>query len=62
MSGVVYKYTCESCKSSYYGETDRYLKVRCGEHIGISHLTWKKIKPSKESAIRDHLLIWINVP
>ena len=62
MSGVVFKYTCESCKSSYYGQTDRHLKIRCGEHIGISHLTWKKIRPSKESAIRDHLLIRINVP
>ena len=62
VSGVVYKYTCGSCKSSYYGETDRHLKVRCGEHIGISPLTSKKIKPSKESAIRDHLLICNNVP
>ena len=62
VSGVVYKYTCGSCKSSYYGETDRPLKVRSGEHIGISPLTTKKIKPSKESAIRDHLLICNNVP
>ena len=62
MSGVAFKCTCESCKSFSYGETDRHLKVRCGEHIGISHLTWKKIRPSKESAIRDHLLIRINVP
>ena len=62
VSGVVYKYTCGSCKSSYYGETDKHLKVRCGEHIGISPLTSKKIKPSKESAIRDHLLICNNVP
>ena len=57
VSGVVYKYTCGSFKSPYYGETDRHLKVRCGEHIGISPLTSKKIKPSKEIAIRDHLLI-----
>ena len=62
MSGVVYKYMCGSCKSFYYGETDRYLKVRCGEHIGISPLASKKKKPSKESAICDHLLICNNVP
>ena len=62
MSGVVYEYMCESCKSSHYGETDRQLKVRCGEHIGISPLSSNKIKPSKESAIRDHLLICNNVP
>ena len=30
----------------------RHLKVRSGEHIGIS----SKTKPSKERAIRDHLL------
>ena len=62
MSKVVYKYTCRSCKASYYGETDRHLKVRCGEHIGILPLTSKKIKPSKATAIRDHLLICNNVP
>ena len=62
VSGVVYKYTCGSCNSSYYGETDRHLKVRSGEHIGISPLTLKKTKPSKESAIRDHLLVCNNVP
>ena len=62
VSGVVYKYTCGSCKSPYYGETDRHLKVTCVEHIGISPLTSKKIKPSKENAIRDHLLICNNVP
>ena len=62
VSGVVHKYTCGNCKSSSYGEADRHLKVRCGEHIGISPVTLKKIKPSKESAIRDHLLICNNVP
>ena len=54
MSGVVYKYTCGRCNSTYYGEMDRHLKVRSEEHIGISPLTFKKTKPSKESAIRDH--------
>ena len=62
MSGVVYKYTCGRCNSTYYGETDRHLKVRSGEHIGISPLTFKKTKPSKESAIRDHLLNCNNIP
>ena len=40
--GVVFKYTCGGCNSTYYGETDRHLKVRFGEHIGISPLTFKK--------------------
>ena len=61
VSGVVYKYTCGRCNSSYYGETDRQLKVRSGEHIGISRLTFRKVEPSKVSAIRDHLLNCNNI-
>ena len=56
MSGAVYEYTCGRCNSSYYVETERHSKVRSGEHKGISPLTFKKTKPSKESSIRDHLL------
>ena len=56
VSGVVYEYTCGRCNSSYYGETERHVKVSSGEHIGISPLTFKKTKPSKESSIHDHLL------
>ena len=44
------------CNSPYYGETERHLKVRSGEHIGISPLTFKKTKPSEDSSIPDHLL------
>ena len=44
---VVYKYMCGRCNSSYYGETNRHLKVRCGEHIGISPLTFGKVMSSK---------------
>ena len=64
VSGVVYKYTCGRCNSTYYGEMDGNLKVRSGEHIGISPspLALKKTKPSKESAIRDHLLNCNNIP
>ena len=63
VSGVVYKYTCGRCNSTYYGEMDGHLKVRSGEHIGISPspLALKKTKPSKESAIRDHLLNCNNI-
>ena len=35
ISRVVYKFQCGRCNSSYIGETDRHLKVRSGEHIGI---------------------------
>ena len=39
-SGVVCKYMCGKCNSSYYGETDRHLKVWSGEHIEISPFTF----------------------
>ena len=56
LSGVVYKYTCGTCNSSYYGEMDRHLKFRSGEHIGVPLLTFGKVEPTKEIAICDHLL------
>ena len=63
MSKVVCKYTCGRCNSSYYGEMDRHLRVRAGEHIGFSPLTFKKKwKPSKESAVCGYLLFCDNDP
>ena len=58
---VICKYTRGRCNSSYYGETDRHLKVRFGEDIGTSPLTFSKIKSSKEIAICDHLLSCNNI-
>ena len=62
MSGVLCKYICGRCKFTYYGETDRHLKVRSVENIRISPLTFKKTKRLKESAICDHALNWNNIP
>ena len=56
ISGVVYKFQCGLCSESYYGESIRHLDIRSGEHIGVSPLTGKKVKPSNNSAICDHLL------
>ena len=53
---VVYEGTRGRCNSSYYDETVRHLKVRSDEHITVSPLTFKQMKTSKESSIRDHLL------
>ena len=55
-SGVVYKFQCGLCNESYYGECMRHLNVRIGEHIGISPLTRKQVKP-KNSSVADHLLL-----
>ena len=45
ISGVVYKFQCGLCNESYYGESIRHLDIRSGEHIGVSPLTGKKVKP-----------------
>ena len=55
MSGVVYEHTCGRCNCTYYVKTERHLKVRFGEHVGISPLTLKKTKPSKAISIHVHL-------
>ena len=55
-SGVVYKFQCGLCNESYYGECVRHWNVRIGEHIGMSPLTKKQIKPNN-SSILDHLLL-----
>ena len=62
MSCVVYKFQSGRCNVSYYGETDRHLRIRSGEHISISPLTFKKVKSSAESSIRDHLLFCTHDP
>ena len=60
-SGAVYKFQCGLCNKSYYGEFVTYFNVRIGEHIGISPLTRKKVKP-KGSAVSDHLLLCNHSP
>ena len=55
-SGVIYKFQCGFWNESYYGECIRQINVRIGEHIGISPLTRKKVKP-KSSAVTNHLLL-----
>ena len=62
VSRMIYKYTCGRCNSSYYSETERHLKVKSGEHIGISPLIFTKVKLTKESGIRGHLLNCNNIP
>ena len=52
---------CSRWNSTYYGEMNRHLKVRSGEHTGVSPFTFKKTKLSKESTIHDHLLNCNNI-
>ena len=56
ISVAIYKFQCGLCNESYYSEYVRHLNVRIGEHIGISPLTKKKVKP-KGSAVSDRLFL-----
>ena len=57
----IYKFQCRLYNVSYYGECARHFNVRTGEHIGISPLTRKKVKP-KGSAVRNHFLLCNHSP
>ena len=44
LSGLVYQYKFGGSNVTYYGMTKRHFKVQICEHLGISHLTEKKVK------------------
>ena len=58
LSELNYQYKCGGHNSTYYGKTKCHFKVRICEHLGISHLTDKKVKidNNKLTAIQEHLL------
>ena len=55
-SHLIYKFQCSNCNITYYGKTERHLKVRAGEHISTSPLTGKRVY-NKKSSIKDHCLL-----
>lgn len=55
----VHKFEYGRCNASYYGETDKHLKVKSEEHIASSPLTFNKVKLSIEIFISQHLLFFI---
>ena len=56
MSGIVYKYTCSRCNSTYIGKTKRHRHHRVSEHAGLSPLTGKFVKGQCSTTVRDHML------
>ena len=54
-AGVVYKFTCGGCNSSYIGETIRHSKRRLSEHLGRSALTGKALSSPPVTAISQHV-------
>jgi hypothetical protein len=53
-SGIVYKFTCSGCNSTYIGETIRHAKRRFHEHMGKSALTGKSLSTPIPSTINEH--------
>ena len=56
VSGVIYKYTCSRCNSTYIGKTKRHVHHRFSEHAGRSPLTGKVLKGQSSTTVRDHML------
>ena len=54
-AGIVYKFTCGRCKSTYIGETIRHSKRRFCEHMGISALTGNVLKGQNLTAVKQHI-------
>ena len=53
-SNLIYRYTCERCKSFYIGKTKKQFAVRIAEHRGISARTGKSFKSKTQSDVYDH--------
>ena len=60
-SHIVYKFLCSNCNITCYGETERHLNVRFGEHLSLSASTGKCVSNNKKSAVKDHCLFFNHV-
>ena len=54
-------FLCSNCNITYYGETERHLNVRSGEHLSLSALTGKRVNNNKKWAVKDHCLFFNHV-
>ena len=57
-SHIVYKFLCSNGNVTYYGETERDLNVRSGQHLSLSALAAKRVNNNKKSAVKDHCLFF----
>ena len=56
LSNIVYKFKCEQCDATYYGETKRHLQTRIAEHKGIYPITGKSVPNPQNSKIMEHAI------
>ena len=52
-SHLVYKIACDKCNLIYYGLTERHIKVRYFDHMGLSTFIGKIIK-GVDTAMKKH--------
>ena len=57
LSYLIYKFQCNNCNITYYGETERYLKVRAREDVSACPLTGKRVNNNKKSSVKDHCIL-----
>ena len=55
-SHLVYKFLCNNCNITYYGETEHHLSVRSQEHLSLTALIRKCVNSSKKLAVKDNSL------
>ena len=60
-SHLIYKVQCSNCNITYFGKTERHLKVRAREHVSMSPLTGKRVNDNKKSSVKDHCLLSVHV-
>ena len=48
---------CSCCNANYYVESKRHYFTRASENVGVTSLTGKRVKNSKNSAIIDQILL-----
>jgi hypothetical protein len=53
-SGIIYCYSCDSCKASYVGSTKRRFRERVDQHLGISSRTARHLTTVTHSIPRKH--------
>ena len=51
-------FSLKNCNVIYYGKTKCDSLVAVGEHMDVSHLTYKGVKIVKQSTISNHLLTY----
>ena len=54
-SGIIYKFKCGRCNSTYIGESGRHAKRRYCEHMGVSALTGKFLKSQNSTTVSEHI-------